>query len=195
MKNSVSELLDTLHKEKDSFKRAKIIHHLYKGEMIPLKDIAIHLKKHPSYVSHYLRILKLPEIVIDGYYGKNVSCAHLMMLSRLDDEQEIIATYRTILGKNLSTKQTEILIRNKKYHVATTNTRIDPDNIKQIKKKLEEVFPEVKFEILQSRIRGKISIEFLADTQTTSKQIERVFNKLIREDEGETGHESLLELD
>lgn len=195
MTASEDALISSFKKEDDCLKKAKYLSILHQEHELTLKDIAIKIGYDQSYVSHYLRILKLPEIVIDGYYGKQVSCAHLMMMSRLNSEKEIVNAYRTILEKNLSTSQTEILIRDRKYHITTSNTRLDPDKIRQMKKKLEEIYPEVKMEILQSRIRGKITIEFRADTQTSSKQIERIFNKLIREDDGENGHESLIELD
>ena len=195
MTSSEDALISSFKIEDDCLKKAKYLSILHQEHQLTLKEIAKKIGFDQSYVSHFLRILKLPDLVIDGYYAKNVSCAHLMMMSRLDNEKDIVDAYRTILEKSLSTAQTEILIRNKKYHVLTTETRLDPDRIRQMKKKLEQNYPDTKIEILQTRIRGKITIEFKADSQTSSNQIERIFNKLIREDEGETGHESLIELD
>ena len=195
MTASVDELISSFKKEEDCLKKAKYLAILHRDHQLTLKEIAKKIVFDQSYVSHYLRILKLPNLVIDGYYAKNISCAHLMILSRLDNEKDIIDSYRLILEKSLSTTQTETIIRNKKYHVSTSETRLDPDRIRQMKKKFEKNYPDTKIEILQSRIRGKITIEIKSDTKISSKQIERVFNKLIREDQGETGHESLIELD
>ena len=195
MTASVDELISSFKKEEDCLKKAKYLSILHRDHQLTLRGIAKKIGFDQSYVSHYLRILKLPNLVIDGYYAKNISCAHLMILSRLDNEKDIIDSYRLILEKSLSTTQTETIIRNKKYHVSTSETRLDPDRIRQMKKKFEQNYPDTKIEILQSRIRGKITIEIKSDTKISSKQIERVFNKLIREDQGETGHESLIELD
>ncbi len=180
MNTSVPELLNQLQKEKDSFKKAKIIRYLYHEKMISLKEIATHLNKHPSYVSHYLQILCLPEIVLDGYYSKDLSEAHLFILSRLKKEQDILKAYKVILSKGLTTAQTEEVIRELKFDVLTNPTQLSKKEIQELINDLRNVFLGVHIKIIQSRIRGKIILELKGDSKKTSSFIKDVMAKLAR---------------
>ena len=178
MSNSVSELLQQLQKETDSFKRAKIIQFLYREKMISLKEIAISLKKHPSYISHCLQLLHLPDIVLDGYYSKDISVAHLFILSRLKKEQEIIKAYEIILAQALTTAQTEELIRELKFDVATSPTQLSKKECTDLQKEIAKIFSGIQVKIIQSRIKGKIILELKGDTKKTTLFIRSVVEKL-----------------
>lgn len=195
MNISVPELLDQLQNEKDSFKRAKIIQHLYRERMISLKEIAAHLKKHPSYISHYLQLLSLPDIVLDGYYSKDISAAHLFILSRLKKEDHVINAYKVILSKSLSTAQTEELIRELKFDVTTNTTQLSKKEIQELIHEVEKVFSGVSVKVIQSRIRGKIIFELKGDTKKTTEFINTVFEKLTRVQASEQSEDDMQVLE
>lgn len=181
MNITVPELIKQLQNETDSFKKAKIIKYLYNERMISLKEIATHIKKHPSYISHYMQLLNLPEIVLDGYYSKDISAAHLFILARLKKEPEIIKAYEIILSKNLTTAQTEELIRELKYNVTTNANQLSKKQIQELTNEIDTVFLGVKVKIIQSRIRAKIVLELKGDTKKTTAFIQTVIEKLTRE--------------
>ena len=195
MEASAEDLISRFKTEKDCFKKARYLSDLHIEHELTLKEIASKIDYDQSYISHYLRILNLPDTVVDGYYAGQVSCAHLMILSRLKKREDIIDAYRQVLEKNLNTTQTEILIRGKKFNIETNDGRLDPDKIRQMKKKLAEIYPQLKIEILQSRIKGKMSFELADDTKKTSKLLQQIFDRLISAEAIESGHESLIELD
>lgn len=180
MNNTVPELIEKLQKEKDSFKRAKIIQYLYREKMVPLKEIATHLKIHPSYISHYLQLLTLPDIVLDGYYSKDISAAHLFILSRLKKEMEMIKAYEVILSKGLTTAQTEEFIRELMFDVITSPTQLSKKQSQELLDEIKKVFIGVQAKIIQSRIKGKIILELKGDTKKTTSFIKSVVEKLTR---------------
>ena len=148
--------------------------------MIPLKEIAIHLKKHPSYISHYLQLLKLPDIVLDGYYSKDITAAHLFILSRLKNELEIIKAYEVILSKALTTAQTQELIRELKFDITTQTTQLSKKDTTELLAEIKKVYSGVQVKIIQSRIRGKIILELKGDTKKTTAFINDVVERITR---------------
>ncbi len=179
MDTVTQELFDKLNKEEDVLQKAKFVHQLRYDREVSIKRIARGIHKHPSYVSHLLRLSKIPQLVIDGYYGGQLSATHLMILSRLGTEEEIIDGYEQILKNDLTAGQTELLIRKFKYDVTDEGQAVDTRHLDQLEKELRDVL-EAKVHILQSRVRTKIVIEKRGNTKDTAKFIDTVAERLKR---------------
>lgn len=180
MNTSLERQFANLQAEKDAIKRAKIIYYLHHDREVTLKEISTHLQVHSSYISHYLRLLQLPSIVLDGYYAKQVSSAHLFILSRLKKEEDIINAYRTILSNNLTSAQTEELIREIKFTVSTTEKSLSKNEKDEIIEDLEKEFPGIEVHITQSRVKGKIVLELKGETEKTSEFLHTVKKRLTK---------------
>jgi len=176
--SSVDKLFENLLQEKDTIAKAQLISILHTDREISLKEIASKLKTHPSYISHYLRIIQLPSIVLDGYYAKHISSAHLFILSRLKNEETIIRAYKEILAKNLNTSQAEELIRELKFTITTTNKMLGKVRMEEIIKDIKDQFPGVEVKLVQSRIKGKLVLEFKGDTEETSAFLKKAGERL-----------------
>lgn len=177
MDTETQELFDKLNAEHDILKKAEITHTLRFDREVSIKRIARAINKHPSYVSHLLRLRKIPQIVIDGYYGKLISGTHLMMISRLDSEREIIELYKEVLKRNLTVSQTETEIRKLRYDVADTGTSIDVKALEDFEKDLR-YYLEAKVTLLQTRVRTKIVIEKRGTVEETREFLEDIIRKL-----------------
>ncbi len=175
---SIDTLIETFNTEQDAVARAKIIYHLQREKSLSLKDISEKVKLHPTYISHFLRILELPELVLDGYYANQLSSAHLFILSRLKNKEDIQKAYEIILAKNLTSAETEELIREIKFSISTTNEHLSPEKIHELTKSIKKAFPEAKVKIIQTRVRGKFILEIEGDTKKTSTFIKEVSDKL-----------------
>ncbi len=181
------ELFDSLNAEQDVLQKAVLVQTLVRDREVSVKRIGRAIQKHPSYVSHLLRLIKIPQIVVDGYYGKLITATHLMSISRLSSETEIIEAYQEILAHNLNVSQTETLIRRLRYDVAEETIDVD---LRQLAKKEKELRDdlEAKVTILQTRVRAKIVIEKrgkISDTsQFLSMIIERLQTELTDEEKG-----------
>lgn len=183
---STEELLDDLRTQQDVFNKSRLAQTLVVEKEISLKEIADAVGKHPSYISHLLRILKLPQLVVDGYYAGQISATHLMILSRLP-KPEIPAAYEEVLQHSMSVSQTEELVRTYKYDVSGSTM---PDvNWSKTAQKLQKSL-EAKVTIYQSRVRGKIVIEKRGNTRETelflAEMIERLSHPRTPEEKNNT---------
>jgi len=182
---SNQEIIELLKSEKDIIKKARLVEILRHENEMALLEIAKILSKHPTYVSHLIRLLRLPQLVVDGYYSEQITPTHLMLLSRLQTENQMIEAYEEILRKSLTVGQTELLIRQLKFDVATDDLRLNPKEIVKMSKILTDDL-EARVKILQSRVRTKIVIEKRGNTGKTSAFIKEVFQKLRPGEKGKT---------
>ncbi len=194
MDTVTQELFDKLNREQDVLQKAIIVKQLRFDREVSVKRIARAIHKHPSYVSHLLRITKIPRIVIDGYYSEQLSATHLMILSRLQTQEEIIDAYEQILKGSLTASQTELLIRKFKYDVEDEGKNIDTKHLETLEKELRQVL-NAKVTLIQSRVRTKIVLEKRGNTDITAAFIEEVVQKLKRQLTEEEKREELKTLE
>lgn len=181
MNQKASTLISLLQTEKDIFVRARYIERLRRDEEISIKEIGRSIGKDPSYVSHIVRLLKLPSIVIDGYYGKQISLTHLLIISRLKSQSKMQLSYKTVLEKNLNAIETENFVRRENYQVQKVGDRLSDDELNIIIRKILDSNPDVDVKIVQTRIKGKLYLEIKGDTEKTTKAIQELASKLSKD--------------
>lgn len=87
-------------------------------------------KSRPA-VANALRLLKLPESVLDLVRENKLSAGHAKALASLTDENLIVSTAQTVIEKGLSVRETEKLVKSltaekkEKKKVAARNTFFD----------------------------------------------------------------------
>src|SRR3989338_3922033 len=124
-------LLQSLHKTEDPISRASILKNLHSRHGVSTKQLAKEMSVSEPYISSLMRLLKLPDLVIDGYYSKQISQTHLLVLSRLDMESQVTRAYEEVLTHNLSTVATDDLVRTMKYGVKSDRNDSASPEIKQ----------------------------------------------------------------
>lgn len=177
---TTEELFDLLKSEQDILRKARVIHQLRIDKEISLKKIAEVLKKHPSYVSHMIRVLRIPQLAVDGYYSGQISATHLMILSRLQTQEQMKDAYEEILTNDLTAPQTETLIRQLKFDVTSDNHLMAPKELSGVARDLQDKH-EARVRIFQSRVRGKIVIEKRGKTEDTTAFIKKIVKLLNQE--------------
>ncbi|MFA9288396.1 MAG: ParB/RepB/Spo0J family partition protein [Weeksellaceae bacterium] len=188
---TLQELFSSLQSEKDIFQKSRIIRHLRLQYEVPAREIAEKLSVHPSYVSHYLRLLTLPEIVIDGFYAKQVSASHLFILARLQNKEEVMEAYKEILEKGYTSAQTEELIREKKYALVGEDADYFADiEIKQLVTELKKFIPDLDVKITQTRIQGSIHLSIKGKRAKTTHVLRTLLQRLADVEEEEDYDES-----
>lgn len=176
MNDDIQTRIKRIQEQEDPFSRAKLIFSLKKEKQVPLKTISAHIKLKPSYLSHILRLLKLPPLIVDGYYSKLVSISHLFILSRLHDEKQMIDLYEKILTEDLTSYQTEQLVREILYDVKNDGNRIEKKEVDEFIKLLESEGQKVR--IIQTRTRGKFILEIEGNLIKTTTELKRVMELL-----------------
>lgn len=139
-----------------------------------IKDIALAYGKTSSYICHLLRLLKLPEIVLDGYYAATISLSHLFILSRLKNQTNMIAAYEKVLTDGLFTHDLERHVREVLYNVKTHGDRIDKEIEATIEKKYASLDPAVSVSIAQTRRSASVMIRVVGSAQKTSEVLKKI---------------------
>lgn len=170
----MSQLFEKIKSEKDIFKKARAIEDLIKNHDCKVKDIATYCTVSSSYICHVLRLLRLPEIVIDGYYSSNLSLSHLFIISRLKDEKMIIQAYERVLTHNLNISSLEDYVREKLYAVKGSGVRVDENIKKSLVEKYKKIDKNLQIEIIQTRIQAKIVLLYRGSLKETSKILEKL---------------------
>ena len=181
MKAHILEIIDRIKVEEDIIQKARLIYYLRKNQDIRLKEVADALGESSVQVAHILRLLKLPHLVIDGYYAKVVSMTHLFIIARLKTQEDMIEAYESILSHSLSVQQTEELVREKLYNIRSLPDRLTETEIQQFITALKEIDPALDIKVTQTRLKASVAISLSGDTAYTTE----VFNKLLKQFKGE----------
>lgn len=174
---TLKNLLEVVAKERDFFKLATQIKVLRDDWEYPLSKISQLINKHPSYVSSLVRINSLPEIVKDSFYAKQITESHLLVLSRLNNKEDMIEAFKEILKKSLSLSQTQMLIRKYLYSIDEDGEVPNVASLYKMEKGLQDNL-NAKVKIVQSRVTGKITIERKGTVKEVHAFLRTIFDKL-----------------
>ncbi len=159
MEDDVLRIVDQIKKEQDYFSKGKLISYLVKQKKVRVKDVATALGMKPSYVCHFMRLNKLPDVVMDGYYLKLIAISHLFVLSLLQSQEDMITLYEEVLRDSLTVQQTEELVRKKMYGISSEGEYVSEEDVKKATERVALLY-QAKAKIVQTRIKTKIVIEW-----------------------------------
>ena len=80
--------------------------------MITQEELAKKVSKSRSYITNVIGLVNLPEEVKDLVIDKKLSMAHAKILSKLDDDDYIIALANKIVAEGLSVRALENIVQN-----------------------------------------------------------------------------------
>jgi hypothetical protein len=163
-----------IKKETDVFIKARLLNLLKKEKGWRVIDLSKRLNLKPSYICHFLRLNRLPEIVVDGYYNKMISKSHLFVLSRLPSEKEMIKVYELILEKNLDVSKTEDLVREIVYQIKNEGDYLSLEEKEDLIKKIESLKENIDAKVIQTRVKAKLIIEIKGSLKKTSKILRKI---------------------
>ena len=178
MIQDITPLLKQIKETNDIFEKSRLLEYLIKEKNLRVIDLANKIRYKSSYICHLLRLKKIPDVVIDGYYSKSISSSHIFILSRLNDKKQMIELYEKILGENFTVKQTENEVRNYLYQVKSVGKYIRQEDVEKLTMKVKEKYPEIDIEIIQTRIKGRVILEVKGDLEKSSKNIKLIMEKL-----------------
>ena len=120
-------------------------------------------------ITNYLRLLKLPAEIQSGLQNKNISMGHARALVNIENKETQVKTYEKIIGRNLSVRETEKLIREINYPVTKGNNKTKktklPKEFIEFKEKLSGVFNS-NINIKRNNAgRGSLTIPFTSDEE------------------------------
>jgi ParB-like chromosome segregation protein Spo0J len=167
--------------EPDVFKKAALIAELRRDKEMQVREIAELLDMKDSYVSHYLRLLKLPNIVVDGYYGKFVSKSHLFIIARLPDQPLMKDVYEEVLAKGLTAFQTEELVRRHLYGITSEGSYLPHTEAAEFDRHMRQKNNKIRTKLIQSRTRAKLIMEVEGNLFFTSEIMRNIMKTLMEQ--------------
>ena len=179
MDEEIKKLYEDFNFEKNHFKKAEIINDLRKKYDLSLNEIGKSIKLSPSYISHILRLLKLPELIVDGYYSNLISITHLYIISRLHDQKEMISVYEQVLTKNMTTLETDETVRQSLFGVKSEGEYLTKEEHQNFKDIINNQF-KASTKIVQSRVKSKVQIEFKGSLKETTQKVKDLINNLTK---------------
>lgn len=174
MDEETKKIIDQVKSETDIFSKAKLLFYLTKEKDIPIIQLAKTLSTSSAYICHLLRLLRLPEIIIDGYYSKTISVSHLMTISRLKNKEDMVTIYEEILSKNLTVAQTDGLVREKLFQVKTHGERVDENTKTKIEEKYKKIDKNIQVKVVQTRVQAKIMLTIKGNMAKTSEVLKKI---------------------
>lgn len=174
MLNDLKDAAAKINLENDAVAKARMIYNLIEEKGVRIVDVARLTKMTSSYICNLLRLLRLPEIVLDGYDSGNLSLSHLMIISRLKKNSDMVAAYEKILVKSLTTAQILEYVREKLYEIKTEGRRIDKETKKAIEEKYKKLNQDLKVSIIQTRMQTTVALKLKGSFKKTSEFLKKL---------------------
>lgn len=140
--------------------RARAFHQLVNEFNLKHIEVAKRVGKSREFVSNSLRILMLPQEMIDTLVAGQISEGHtrpLLMLSDRPEEQ--MTLFREILAKRLSVRDTESISRRIAYDKVRKRGTFPEPELLEIEERLTEKFGG-RVRVEKKPVGGKITIDF-----------------------------------
>lgn len=139
-------------------------------------ELSERVGKNRSTIANYIRLLNLPAEIQKGIQEKKLSMGHARALLSVEDEEEQIAIYRSILESDVSVREVEGLTRKIKNVTGNKSTKEKPQlsfTELKLKSDLSELF-QTKVDLQKSnKGKGKIVIPY-----KSKEDLERIANLL-----------------
>ena len=127
------------------------------------EQIAERVGRSRASVANTMRLLRLPEDVRKGLIASTISEGHARALLMLEDEDEQVLAYRTIVKKRLSVRQAEELVRRLQSAGQTTSRqRTRTPETLSLEREFREAFG-TKVDLFRSRKGGRLVIHFYSE--------------------------------
>ena len=174
----VEILFNKIREEKDIFHKAKLLHKLQKEEDVPLKFIAEGLDLKPAYICHIMRLNRVPEIIVDGYYSGLITMSHLFIISRVKDPEVMTSIYETVLAEGLNALKTEKLVREHLHGVKTEGEYLPKSEREDYRHAATKGRTHINIDVNQSRIKTRLTVEMKGSVQDSNDILRRLMVKI-----------------
>ena len=134
------------------------------------EQVAQRVGKNRSTVANSIRLLGLPERVLDALAKSEISEGHARALLGARDPAELLGLFLHVANRQLSVRQTEDLVRRQRQ-AAVTGRQGDPPLADPEARQVEAMFREAlgtRVEVVRSGSGGRLVIHYYNDEQLQS---------------------------
>jgi ParB family chromosome partitioning protein len=154
---------------------AEAYHRLITQLNLTQDQAAARVGKSRSAVANFLRLRQLPEQIKDSITDGSLSMGHARSILGAEETAQQLAAWRAVIGKGLSVRQTESLIRrlkSEKKNQRVSRNRTEEIYLSGLAEDLSRHFG-TKILIKKDGQKGKVEIEFYSNDD-----LERLLNRL-----------------
>ena len=163
-------LLENIQREDlTAIEEAEAYSNLLKALNVTQDELAKKIGKSRSYITNMLGLLRLPEVVKNDILNGYISAGHAKILSKLEDDKQIISLVDTIKKDNISVRELESLVNNPNYKRKNKIVKIKQENKYNY---VEDAFTDVIGNKVKIK-NNKIVIPF-----NSEKDLERILDIL-----------------
>jgi len=141
--------------------------HAYKmimeKERVTQEELASRIGKSRSYIANMVRILELPESVLENVSRGTISVGQAKVLLSVDEETQKILLARRIIKDGITVRELENITRKRNVPRGTPTKARDP-HVEDLEEKLRERLG-TKVKIDYRKGKGVIKIEFYSDDE------------------------------
>jgi ParB family chromosome partitioning protein len=151
--------------------RAQAFNQLVKDFSLKHAEVAKRIGKSREYVSNSIRILNLPQEILDGIVSRQITEGHTKpILMLIDRPEEQLTLFKEIVLKKLTVREAESIARRIAYEkVRKKELLIDP-NIVEVEGQLSEKFG-TRVKVEQKENGGRVTIDFF-----TNEDLQKILN-------------------
>lgn len=169
--------------------RAKAFERLATEFRLTSTEIAQRVGKSGSYVSNSLRLLSLPDALIDGLLGGLITEGHARALAAIEDQKAMIEAYKIVLKESASVRRAEELARRFKNATNQAPSKTDPTPQRLILSKAldlmqtameESLGKSSKVALRRSLRQTKIMIVLRGNPQDTEDQLKKIYEAVTK---------------
>lgn len=171
-------LVENIQRENlNPMEEAEAYHRMISEFKLTQDEAALRVGKSRSAVANYLRLRQLPDEVKESIIDGDLSMGHARALLGVANRAQLIATWRNVISKHLSVRQTEDLVnRIKKANKGRKKRKSTAEDIyySDVADDLSRFFG-TKVQIKRTGKKGKVEIEFYS-----SEDLDRLLHLLDR---------------
>lgn len=175
----INEIFQKLTVVTDPIERAQLINKVRLDYGLKTKDIAKRLNTRPTNISNLVRILRLPDLVLDGYYSDVISSTHLQIISRLNKIEDIIDVYEKVIHGDASAAKTEKLVFEKLYQSKPEGIKIAKETLQKLTAEVVNIHPDCRIELVQTQKKARLTIVIDGTRKKTTSLLEKLIERII----------------
>jgi len=168
-------LLQIKDKKTNPLKRAYLIEKSIKNNNLNKKELAYLINKSPSYISNYLRLTQLPEVIKDALLSEIITEGHARALTFISNRKEVLQVFEDIIRHGYSVRETEKKvdkIRQDKRHYGKVDV--------ELKKKAGDVSQKWGLVVKISRQRRQIGLKIYFPLGAVGlDKLKKIFRRLL----------------
>ena len=190
LKASELAIIENIQRENlNSYEEAQAYRSLMTQYNLTQEEVANKVGKSRSAIANTMRLLDLPEEVLEMLQASDISAGHARALLGLKDKEVIVDTAHKILIRSLSVRDTEDLVKKmNKLYDKTINNKEEDDNTDDLvvdyAKDLERRAMSLTGKMIKIKNKGKmksIEIEYV-DNEDLEEILVKLCGKAITED-------------